>query len=55
MIQCKFGALKFLVLKKVTTLVYVLIIPMGIYYKVNFNFNNDFTYILVFMNISMGW
>ena len=55
MFQCKFGVMHFFVTKTASPLVDVLLRPMGLYYERKFNLKSSFIYILVFLNISMGW
>mmetsp|Transcript_5141 Transcript_5141/g.8890 ORF Transcript_5141/g.8890 Transcript_5141/m.8890 type:complete len:461 (-) Transcript_5141:28-1410(-) len=55
MLQCKFGALQFVVVKTATTVMYVLLRPLGLYSEGVFDLKSGFTYVTLLLNASMGW
>ena len=55
MIQCKTGALQFIVVKSITTVIYVVLTPLGLYSEGSFNLRSVFTYVSLVLSASMGW
>uniref|UniRef100_A0A7S4HS15 Transmembrane protein 184C n=1 Tax=Odontella aurita TaxID=265563 RepID=A0A7S4HS15_9STRA len=55
MLQCKFGALQFVVVKAATTIVYVMLRPLGLYSEGVFDLKSGFTYVSMLLNASMAW
>jgi len=55
MLQCKFGALQFVVVKTATTIIYVFLRPLGLYSEGVFNLRSGFTYVSLLLSGSMAW
>lgn len=55
MLQCKFGALQFVVVKTATTIMYVMLRPLGLYSEGVFDLKSGFTYVTLLLNASMAW
>jgi len=55
MLQCKTGTLQFIVVKTITTAVYVILRPLGLYSEGTFNVRSVFTYMSLLLSASMGW
>ena len=55
MVQCKTGTLQFIVVKSITTIVYVVLTPLGLYSEGSFNIRSVFTYVSLVLSASMGW
>lgn len=55
MVQCKTGALQFIVVKSITTVIYVVLTPLGLYSEGSFNLRSVFTYVSLMLSASMGW
>ena len=55
MVQCKTGTLQFIVVKSITTVIYVVLTPLGLYSEGSFNLRSVFTYVSLILSASMGW
>ena len=55
MVQCKTGTLQFIVVKSITTVIYVVLTPLGLYSEGLFNIRSAFTYVSLILSASMGW
>ena len=55
MLQCKTGTLQFIVVKSISTIVYAVLRPLGLYSEGNFNIRSVFTYVSLLLSASMGW
>ena len=55
MVQCKTGALQFIVVKSITTVIYVVLTPLGLYSEGSFSLRSVFTYVSLILSASMGW
>lgn len=55
MVQCKTGTLQFIVVKTITTVIYVVLTPLGLYSEGSFSLRSVFTYVSLILSASMGW